>query len=176
VSELREPFDLPAATEAVDSWLTKFREAFDTWKGHYPLSAAAAAEMSWLEVLRWYAALELSFTQLAEELEDQMDITDAQRALEDPSPSSSVQHVTMRPLAKERLDMLSSESREHLLQVHLDRLVAHPHPPDAEPLNGSEELYRVRAHDCRIIYRVQGEDVLILTVTPGHRLVVKHAS
>lgn len=43
-----------------------------------------------------------------------------------------------------------------------------PRPPLAKKLVGSKDLWRVRTGDYRIVYRIEGERLVIVIVTLGH--------
>ena len=51
----------------------------------------------------------------------------------------------------------------------IDRLASAPRPKDVKKLQGSDDLYRVRAGDYRVIYPIQDKRLLILAVKIGHR-------
>lgn len=42
-------------------------------------------------------------------------------------------------------------------------------PPNCEKLEGSNDLYRIRSGDYRIIYQIFNKKLLILVVKIGHR-------
>ena len=50
-----------------------------------------------------------------------------------------------------------------------ETLADDPRPPDAKKLKGSEDTYRVRAGDYRIIYRVEDDCLVVLVIRVGHR-------
>jgi mRNA interferase RelE/StbE len=53
--------------------------------------------------------------------------------------------------------------------ARIDALAANPRPPGVEKLEGAEDLYRVRAGDYRIIYRIEDRRLLVLVIRIGHR-------
>lgn len=53
-----------------------------------------------------------------------------------------------------------------------EALAEAPRPPGCKKLHGSDELYRVRAGDYRIVYAVEDRDLIVLVVQVGHRKAV----
>lgn len=51
----------------------------------------------------------------------------------------------------------------------IDALAADPLPPGAKKLHGEPDVFRIRAGDYRIIYRVDGKRVTVLILKIGHR-------
>ena len=44
-----------------------------------------------------------------------------------------------------------------------------PHPPGSEKLSGSPERYRIRQGDCRILYTVDSQRIVVRVVKIAHR-------
>lgn len=55
------------------------------------------------------------------------------------------------------------------LQPKIDALATEPRPVGVVKLSGEQDLYRIRVGDYRIIYNIQGDQLLILVVKIGHR-------
>ena len=55
------------------------------------------------------------------------------------------------------------------LDAYILGLADDPLPPGVKKLTGSDGLYRVRAGDYRIIYRIEQEKLTVLVVKIGHR-------
>ncbi|MEQ1680066.1 MAG: type II toxin-antitoxin system RelE/ParE family toxin [Nitrospira sp.] len=55
------------------------------------------------------------------------------------------------------------------LRSRIDSLVTTPCPHGAEKLSGTDQLYRIRVGDYRIVYAVEDERLLVLVVKVGHR-------
>ena len=51
----------------------------------------------------------------------------------------------------------------------LERLADNPRPPGSKKLEGTEDLYRVRVGDHRIVYRIEEQVLLVLVVRVAHR-------
>ncbi len=52
---------------------------------------------------------------------------------------------------------------------HLRKLDDNPRPHGTEKLTGSEDFYRIREGDYRIIYTIKDKELIILVVKIGHR-------
>ncbi|MFP4501174.1 MAG: type II toxin-antitoxin system RelE family toxin [Candidatus Hydrogenedentota bacterium] len=66
--------------------------------------------------------------------------------------------VTIDPVASRALRKLSRQIRERIL-LAVSLLADTPRPPSARKLSGSEDFYRIRVRDYRIIYEI--EDVCV---------------
>ncbi len=55
------------------------------------------------------------------------------------------------------------------VRQHIDRLAENPFPPGAKKLHSEEPFFRIRAGDYRIIYSVEGRELLVIIVKIGHR-------
>lgn len=51
----------------------------------------------------------------------------------------------------------------------INSLADSPRPPDAKKLAGSEDRYRIRVGNYRIIYEVEDSAILVLVIDIGHR-------
>ncbi len=51
----------------------------------------------------------------------------------------------------------------------LERLADNPRPAGSKKLEGTEDLHRVRVGDCRIVYRIEDQVLLVLVVRVAHR-------
>ena len=76
--------------------------------------------------------------------------------------------IEFRPAA---LRDLRTIPKEMLLRVSrkVDSLSDSPRPPGVEKLSGSENSYRVRVGDYRILYQIEDEVLRVLVVRVGHR-------
>ncbi len=50
-----------------------------------------------------------------------------------------------------------------------EALASDPRPAGCQKLKGMEDLYRVRAGEYRIVYRIEDRILLVLIVSVGHR-------
>lgn len=54
----------------------------------------------------------------------------------------------------------------------VDALKENPRPPGSEKLKGSEDAYRIRVGDYRILYEVQDKELIVYIIEAGHRRAV----
>ena len=54
----------------------------------------------------------------------------------------------------------------------IDALASDPRPPGCVKLKGSEDIYRIRVGDYRILYQVRDEALLVLVVKVGKREII----
>jgi mRNA interferase RelE/StbE len=76
--------------------------------------------------------------------------------------------IEFRPAA---LRDLRAIPKEMLLRVSrkVDSLSDNPRPSGVEKLSGSENSYRVRVGDYRILYQIEDEVLRVLVARVGHR-------
>ena len=55
------------------------------------------------------------------------------------------------------------------IALRIDALAAEPRPRSAKKLAGSDDLYRIRVGDYRVIYQVADRVVLVTVIRIGHR-------
>ncbi|MHB1558699.1 MAG: type II toxin-antitoxin system RelE family toxin [Isosphaeraceae bacterium] len=55
------------------------------------------------------------------------------------------------------------------MDAAIRQLADDPHPPGSRKLKGTNDLYRIRAGDYRILYTVEGRRLVVLVVNVGHR-------
>ncbi len=55
------------------------------------------------------------------------------------------------------------------LRTHIDRLAANPIRAGAKKLHGGEPYYRIRVGDYRVVYQVDGKQLVVIVVKIGHR-------
>ncbi len=75
--------------------------------------------------------------------------------------------VEVRPAALRALRKLDPTVRPRI-EGAIALLAQDPRPPASRPLTG-RPAYRVRVGDCRIIYTVHDDLLLVIVVTLGHR-------
>ncbi|AEB09544.1 type II toxin-antitoxin system RelE family toxin [Desulfobacca acetoxidans] len=76
--------------------------------------------------------------------------------------------VELRPAALRDLARVENPWRLKIARK-IDALAANPRPPGVEKLAGSDNRYRVRSGDYRIVYEIHDRVLLILVVRIGHR-------
>lgn len=75
--------------------------------------------------------------------------------------------VEVRPAALRALRKIDPTVRPRI-EGAIALLAEDPRPPASRPLTG-RPAYRVRVGDCRIIYTVHDDLLLVIVVTLGHR-------
>ena len=55
------------------------------------------------------------------------------------------------------------------LAKRIDGLASEPRPPGSRKLAGSEDLYRLRSGDYRIIYSIEDRLITVTIIRIGHR-------
>lgn len=70
--------------------------------------------------------------------------------------------------AAKALDAIDKPHRRRVMAV-IDRLAENPRPPQCVKLAGSDNSWRVRAGDYRIVYEVHDTRLLVLVIDVGHR-------
>jgi mRNA interferase RelE/StbE len=70
--------------------------------------------------------------------------------------------------ARRDLDGLDRAVQQHL-RTHIDRLAANPIPAGAKKLHGDEPYYRIRVGDYRLVYQIDGKELVVIVVKIGHR-------
>ena len=76
--------------------------------------------------------------------------------------------VELKPAVVRELGSLQRRDRLRVARA-IDGLAHGPRPPRVEKLKGSDDLWRVRVGDFRIIYTVNDDKLLILVIRVGHR-------
>ena len=76
--------------------------------------------------------------------------------------------VEIAPRAAKQIRSLSRQAQERVTAA-LDRLQNDPRPPGCRRLTGSEDLYRIRIGDYRLIYAIEDDELIVLVVKVGHR-------
>jgi mRNA interferase RelE/StbE len=66
------------------------------------------------------------------------------------------------------LERLDPPVRARVLGA-VGELTGTPRPPDAKPLRGGPGPLRIRVGDCRVVYTVLDERLLVPVVRVGHR-------
>lgn len=76
--------------------------------------------------------------------------------------------VTVAPAAERQLTALAPPIRTRIVRALL-ALETQPRPPACTKLQGAEDLYRIKAGEYRIIYRVQDRELVVLVLKVGPR-------
>lgn len=70
--------------------------------------------------------------------------------------------------ALKSFDKLQTRDQRRISEA-LDELERDPRHVNTRKITGSEDLFRVRAGDYRIVYRIEDEELIVLIVRLGHR-------
>ena len=76
--------------------------------------------------------------------------------------------VRIAPMARRQYRKLPAEVRQRVAQA-LTALSAEPRPSGVVKLRGSNNRWRIRIGDYRIIYRIEDEIVLVTILIIAHR-------
>ncbi len=76
--------------------------------------------------------------------------------------------IQFTPAAARQLERLDAPIRRRI-GTAIDGLVENERPQGAKKLQGSEDLWRVRIGDYRVIYQIHDRRLLVVIVTLGHR-------
>ena len=79
-----------------------------------------------------------------------------------------VYQLELTPSARRQFRRLAADIQKRLSPA-IDRLAADPRPPDAVKLRGSDNRYRLRVGDYRILYELHDDRLVVLVVRIGHR-------
>ena len=76
--------------------------------------------------------------------------------------------IEVTPRARRDLAKLPKDVLRRV-DAHILALTENPHPPGARKLEGGEAVFRIRVGDYRVIYRVEGQRLVVLVIRVGHR-------
>lgn len=76
--------------------------------------------------------------------------------------------ITLAPAAQRQIKKLSPSVRRAILK-RLEALASNPRPDGVKKLSGSNDFYRIRAGDHRIIYTIDDGVFIVLVVKVGNR-------
>jgi mRNA interferase RelE/StbE len=76
--------------------------------------------------------------------------------------------VELTTQAAKQLAALPREVQRRL-DVRILALGDNPRPPGSTKLAGTDDLYRIRAGDYRIVYRIEDRVLRVLVIRLGHR-------
>ena len=76
--------------------------------------------------------------------------------------------VTIRPSADKVLHKLPRDMQRRILE-RLDELATNPRPDNVVKMAGSEDLWRIRVGDYRIVYEIHDREITVYVLAIGHR-------
>lgn len=79
-----------------------------------------------------------------------------------------IYRIEVTPAAKRTIKKLPKNVQQKIIQ-ELELLAKEPRPTGVVKLAASDNLYRVRTGDYRIIYQIKDEILLVIITKVGHR-------
>ena len=76
--------------------------------------------------------------------------------------------VSFMPAGKRSFDKLPKAVRKKILP-RIEALSVNPRPPGVKKLEGSEDFFRLRIGQYRVVYQIQNNMLLVLVVRVRHR-------
>ena len=76
--------------------------------------------------------------------------------------------IEFRPAAQRDLRSIPGDMVRRIGRK-IDALSENPRPPGAEKLSGSENSYRIRVGDYRVLYGIRDDTLLVVVVRIRHR-------
>jgi mRNA interferase RelE/StbE len=76
--------------------------------------------------------------------------------------------IIFKPAAAREFRKLPQDVQRRL-RPKIDALASDPRPPGSEKLSGSEDAYRIRAGDYRVLYRIEDNVLLVSVVRVAYR-------
>jgi mRNA interferase RelE/StbE len=76
--------------------------------------------------------------------------------------------IELTPAAMRALEKLTDDVRQRVGDT-INALASDPRPPGVRRLSGSDDIYRVRTGDYRILYQIHDKALVVLVVYVGHR-------
>jgi mRNA interferase RelE/StbE len=70
--------------------------------------------------------------------------------------------------AQKALKKIPNPYKANLIQA-IDQLSDNPRPDGCKKLKGTDNLWRIRINDYRIVYQIKDKQLLILVILIGHR-------
>ena len=74
----------------------------------------------------------------------------------------------VQPSAQNALAKLERDIR-YRIGSRIDALARDPRPPGTEKLSGTQDLYRIRIGEYRVIHPIRDKELRVLVVRVGHR-------
>lgn len=70
--------------------------------------------------------------------------------------------------ARKQLAALPPDAQRRI-DIRILALSENPRPPGARKVAGADGVYRIRAGDYRVVYRIEDRVLLVLVIRVGHR-------
>jgi mRNA interferase RelE/StbE len=82
--------------------------------------------------------------------------------------SSSSYTVVVFPKAQREIKRLPRVDRSRILKA-IDSLAENPRPPGVKKLTATENHFRIRVSDYRIVYAIEDRFLVVFVIAAGHR-------
>jgi mRNA interferase RelE/StbE len=76
--------------------------------------------------------------------------------------------LIIKPSAEKEMDRLPARFRQHVVAA-LEGLRDDPRPPGCAKLHGTNDLWRIRVGQYRVVYAIQDDALVVLVVRVAHR-------
>jgi len=76
--------------------------------------------------------------------------------------------IELKPQAQKFIEKQPRKVQRQLI-ARIEALQKDPRPPQSKLLHSDKQIYRVRSGDCRIIYQIKEDRLLILVAKVGNR-------
>jgi mRNA interferase RelE/StbE len=76
--------------------------------------------------------------------------------------------VELTRTAEKQLRRIAKRDRNRLVEA-IRALADRPRPQGARKLQGYDDVYRIRVGQCRVVYEVLDERVIVIVLKVGHR-------
>ncbi len=76
--------------------------------------------------------------------------------------------VIIKPSADKVLRKLQTDTQRRILE-RLDELAINPRPANVVKMAGSENWWRIRVGDYRLVYEIHDREIMIYVLVIGHR-------
>lgn len=76
--------------------------------------------------------------------------------------------VELKPSVARQLVQLQPRDLRRVARA-IDALALEPRPPGVDKLKGTDDYWRIRVDDFRIVYTIADQRLLVLVVRVGHR-------
>jgi len=70
--------------------------------------------------------------------------------------------------AERQIRKLDRQARQRILRA-VSALAEEPRPPGSRKLTGSEDVFRIRVGDYRVLYSVEHRRLIVIVFKVGHR-------
>ena len=77
--------------------------------------------------------------------------------------------IAIKRSAAKELERIGTRKDREAIASPIRALAADPRPAGCERLAGRSSVYRIRQGDCRILYSIEDEGLVVLVIRIGHR-------